>query len=274
MIAIGTGAEAAIEHQIRAAGMNLIVVTAGNYKVEDRRLRRRRRRPSGARSGSGDPDRRVRTSAGSESGSARRTSSLAAFHPEDDPMEKHDHPTARQRLGDSEAGLGVGGDAHRRRRRRDPRHRAACSTSPRAAPERARRRPATSAGSRGCTAPTSQLPLIRRAWTFRSGRFFSAARAVAARAGGRARQRRRAEAVRRRQPGRPRRDDLESAVPRRRRGDERRAGWWRRRRATISSTRSTCRSRTVHRLLNLAKLNDITITAASTGEVSRVIEAT
>jgi putative ABC transport system permease protein len=26
--------------------------------------------------------------------------------PEDDPMEKHDHPTARQRLGDSEAGLG------------------------------------------------------------------------------------------------------------------------------------------------------------------------
>ena len=30
----------------------------------------------------------------------------AAFHPEDNPMEKHDHPTARQRLGDSEAGLG------------------------------------------------------------------------------------------------------------------------------------------------------------------------
>src|SRR6185369_8758060 len=28
-------------------------------------------------------------------------------HPEDDPMEKHDHPTARQRLGDSEAGLGA-----------------------------------------------------------------------------------------------------------------------------------------------------------------------
>src|SRR5262249_57518754 len=34
MIAIGTGAEAAIEDQIRAAGMNLIVVTAGNYKVK------------------------------------------------------------------------------------------------------------------------------------------------------------------------------------------------------------------------------------------------
>src|SRR6185503_14674045 len=34
MIAIGTGAQAAIEDQIRAAGMNLIVVTAGNYKVK------------------------------------------------------------------------------------------------------------------------------------------------------------------------------------------------------------------------------------------------
>src|SRR2546425_3554583 len=34
MIAIGTGAQAAIEDQIRAAGMNLIVVAAGNYKVK------------------------------------------------------------------------------------------------------------------------------------------------------------------------------------------------------------------------------------------------
>src|SRR5205823_6553535 len=32
MIALGTGAEAAIEDQVRAAGMNLIMVTAGNYK--------------------------------------------------------------------------------------------------------------------------------------------------------------------------------------------------------------------------------------------------
>ena len=34
MIALGTGAEAAIDQQVRAAGMNLIVVTAGNYKVK------------------------------------------------------------------------------------------------------------------------------------------------------------------------------------------------------------------------------------------------
>src|SRR3954469_8381011 len=34
MIALGTGAETAIEQQVRAAGMNLIVVTAGNYKTK------------------------------------------------------------------------------------------------------------------------------------------------------------------------------------------------------------------------------------------------
>src|SRR5713101_4489817 len=34
MIAVGSGAEAAIEQQVRAAGMNLIIVTAGNYKVK------------------------------------------------------------------------------------------------------------------------------------------------------------------------------------------------------------------------------------------------
>src|SRR5260221_14022880 len=34
MIALGSGAEAAIEQQVRAAGMNLIVVTAGNYKAK------------------------------------------------------------------------------------------------------------------------------------------------------------------------------------------------------------------------------------------------
>src|SRR5947208_6274542 len=34
MIAVGSGAQAAIEQQVRAAGMNLIVVTAGNYKAK------------------------------------------------------------------------------------------------------------------------------------------------------------------------------------------------------------------------------------------------
>src|SRR6516165_12389580 len=32
MISLGSGAESAIEDQVRAAGMNMIIVTAGNYK--------------------------------------------------------------------------------------------------------------------------------------------------------------------------------------------------------------------------------------------------
>ena len=37
MIALGSGAETAIQDQVKAAGMNMIVVTAGNYKIEDGR---------------------------------------------------------------------------------------------------------------------------------------------------------------------------------------------------------------------------------------------
>src|SRR5580693_7102855 len=34
MISVGGGAEVAIEDQVKAAGMNVIVVTAGNYKMK------------------------------------------------------------------------------------------------------------------------------------------------------------------------------------------------------------------------------------------------
>src|ERR1700761_6574046 len=34
MIALGSGAQSAIQDQVKAAGMNLIVITAGNYKVK------------------------------------------------------------------------------------------------------------------------------------------------------------------------------------------------------------------------------------------------
>ena len=34
MVALGSGAQAAIQDQVRAAGMNIIVVTAGNYKMQ------------------------------------------------------------------------------------------------------------------------------------------------------------------------------------------------------------------------------------------------
>src|SRR5262252_6683530 len=90
MIAVGSGAQSAIEQQVRAAGMNLIVVTAGNYQmkietdnggvVDHTAYRPRPYIPSFSRP------------------------HVVLAHAEDDPMEKHDHPLARERLGDNEAG--------------------------------------------------------------------------------------------------------------------------------------------------------------------------
>jgi putative ABC transport system permease protein len=105
MMAVGAGAQRSIEQQVRAAGLNQITVTAGNWK------------PKAEDSGSavahqgdaGDtlvlpvpelmPSPYRLSLAGDEIGLVR--------HPEDDPMEKHDHPLAWQRLGDLEAGLGA-----------------------------------------------------------------------------------------------------------------------------------------------------------------------
>jgi putative ABC transport system permease protein len=91
MISLGSGAQKAIQDQVKAAGMNMLVVTAGNYQA-------RKEKP---------PDDAI------EMGALRGSSvwgghlQMAVFHPEDDPFAIHDHPTARQRLGDSEAGLGA-----------------------------------------------------------------------------------------------------------------------------------------------------------------------
>src|SRR5205809_2219134 len=98
MIAVGSGAQAAIEQQVRAAGMNLIVVTAGNYKTKTED------------DGGGVVDHQAAAAPHTRHPSAlisQPSVVRVGFHPEDDPMEKHDHPTARQRLGDSEAGLGA-----------------------------------------------------------------------------------------------------------------------------------------------------------------------
>ncbi len=109
MMAVGAGAQASIEQQVRAAGLNQLTVRAGNWrpKVDD---------TGEAVAHQGDardtlvlpvpeliPDSRL------PAPDARFPAGDVvpiAFHPEDDPMEKHDHPLARQRLGDLEAGLG------------------------------------------------------------------------------------------------------------------------------------------------------------------------
>jgi putative ABC transport system permease protein len=104
MVAVGNGARASIEGQVVAAGMNVITVVAGNYQMK------------GEEVGGGVVEHNARLDDARETGAR---ASFALFdpekgggplfvsHPEDDPMEKHDHPTAQQRLGDSAAGLGA-----------------------------------------------------------------------------------------------------------------------------------------------------------------------
>src|SRR5687767_11722194 len=93
MMAVGAGAQRSVEQQVRAAGLNQITIRAGNWR----------------------PKQEETGEAIAHQGDARESLTLplfrddvapVVFHPEDDPMEKHDHPLARQRLGDLEAGLG------------------------------------------------------------------------------------------------------------------------------------------------------------------------
>ena len=100
MISLGSGAESAIEDQVRAAGMNMIIVTAGNYKnktADDLGAVEEQARMDLNAPGAWEP---------AVWNPATSPFLLRVDHPEDDPMEKHDHPTSNQRLGDAEAGLG------------------------------------------------------------------------------------------------------------------------------------------------------------------------
>lgn len=100
-IALGRGAQGAIGRQVRAAGLNVIEISAGNYRA-------RGERPLG---GTEAPARHGRLTPRPPPGLWEtlrdRIEPVALAHPENDPMEKHDHPTAAERLGDSEAGLGA-----------------------------------------------------------------------------------------------------------------------------------------------------------------------
>ncbi len=88
-VAIGSGAHGSIQNQIRAAGLNVIVVKAGNYKTK------------------GDEIIEVLAPHARLERILRALVPVVLAHPENDPMEKHDHPTAADRLGDAEAGLGA-----------------------------------------------------------------------------------------------------------------------------------------------------------------------
>jgi putative ABC transport system permease protein len=262
MIAIGTGAEAAIGDQIRAAGMNLIVVTAGNYKVKS---------TDDFGGGAIEPSAALQVPDPFWRRALSLVEPVLSAHPEDDPMEKHDHPTARQRLGDSEAGLGsaatlTAADADAIRGIRGVQYVA----------EGLHQNVHVVAGEKRWFTKLHgtdlQLPMIRRAWSFRGGRFFTS------------REQSRADQV----------VVLGAIAAERLFGDAdpvgREVAIWRQpfRVVGVVTTKSWMVTpapgddqfdavympfSTVHRLLNLAKLNDITITAASTGDVSRVMSA-
>jgi len=252
MIALGTGAEAAIEQQVRAAGMNLIIVTAGNYKSQTEeddggvvdhqgRLERERDHPDVV---------------------------LAAFHPEDDPMEKHDHPLASQRLGDLEAGLGAAAtltaaDADAIRQIKGVQYVA----------EGVHQNAHVTAGAKRwftrLNGSDTELPEIRRAWSFPSGRFFTARE-----------QRSAAQVIVLGSVAAKKLFDNADPV-----GHD--VTMWNQTFRVVGVLTSTSALvtpaagdeqfdavyvpfTTVHKLLNLSKLNDITITSASTGDVTRV----
>ena len=143
-VALGRGAQQAINDQLRAAGANVIVVTAGNYlqgagNVGTHEGGEIIGTPTGPKSGEDgnshngallppqlqldrpptEPYDGVLPTAYSDDYRLRRPSKAVWYdgtrakwvfmrvHEEDDPFAVHDHPTAAQRLGDSMAGLGA-----------------------------------------------------------------------------------------------------------------------------------------------------------------------
>jgi putative ABC transport system permease protein len=191
MMAVGAGAQASIEQQVRAAGLNQLTVRAGNWKpkVED----------TGEAVAHGDardtlvlpvPDLVPGSADPSAASRERSLSSLSrvpdgpapgavapdvvrvAFHPEDDPMEKHDHPLARQRLGDLEAGLGSAAtlsfaDAEAIRKLPGVQYVAG------GVHENARVHFGTKRWFTRMHGTDVEMPSIKRGWTLADGRFFS-----------------------------------------------------------------------------------------------------
>ena len=161
MMAVGAGAQRSIEQQVRAAGLNQITIRAGNWrpKVDE---------SEAAVAHQGDARESLRHPL-----ERRRGDVLPiAFHPEDDPMEKHDHPTARQRLGDLEAGLGSAAtmtfdDAEALRKLPGVQYVAG------GIHENVRVHSGNKRWFTRMHGTDVMMPSIKRAWAFTSGRFFS-----------------------------------------------------------------------------------------------------
>ena len=275
MMAVGAGAQQSIEQQVRAAGLNQLTIKAGNWKPKTEDV-------GGAVAHQGDAEDTMRLpvdelmpelpEAGDPFGGGSDVRPIA-FHPEDDPMEKHDHPLAWQRLGDLEAGLGASAtlsfaDAEAIRELEGVQY-VACGVH-----GNARVHYASPTGDKRWFTRMHGTDLhlldIKRTWTLRTGRFFTEGE-----------QEEQAQVM-----------VLGSVVAEKVFGvgvdpvGQEIAMWNQNFRivGVVTSASWVVRPAagddefdavympytTTHRLLNLTKLNDITVTAASTGEVSVV----
>jgi len=161
MMAVGAGAQQSIEQQVRAAGLNQITIRAGNWKPKQAESDEPIAHQGDARESLKHPLDRIKDDV-----------IKAAFHPEDDPMEKHDHPTARQRLGDLEAGLGSAAtmtfaDADAIRKMSGVQYVAG------GIHENIRVHSGDKRWFTRMHGTDVMMPSIKRAWTFTSGRFFT-----------------------------------------------------------------------------------------------------
>jgi putative ABC transport system permease protein len=258
MMAVGAGAQRSIEQQVRAAGLNQLTIRAGNWRPKITDSDEAVAHQGDARDALTHPLHRL-------GGDAVKI----AFHPEDDPMEKHDHPTSRQRLGDLEAGLGSAAtmtfdDARAIRELPGVQYVAG------GIHENVRVHLGTKRWFTRMHGTDVMMPSIKRAWTFTAGRFFTE------------REQNRAEQV----------IVLGQIVVDRLFGDGANAvgqtvTLWNQPFEVVGVVTSATwvvqpapgddqfdavymPYTTTQRLLNLSKLNDITVTAASSGEVSRL----
>lgn len=104
-LALGRGAQNALNDQLLAAGANVIIISSGNYRMD------RGVKPdpeAGIGHAAFDPGRmgQPRLIEAAYMPGLSKAGLLWRVHEEDDPMEMHDHPLARERLGDMAAGLG------------------------------------------------------------------------------------------------------------------------------------------------------------------------
>jgi putative ABC transport system permease protein len=258
MMAVGAGAQRSIEQQVRAAGLNQLTIRAGNWRPKVDESDEAIAHQGDARDSLTHPLYRITDDV-----------VKASFHPEDDPMEKHDHPTARQRLGDLEAGLGSAAtmtfdDAEAIRQVGGVQYVAG------GIHENVRVHSGQKRWFTRMHGTDVMMPSIKRAWTFTGGRFFTE------------REQNRAEQVV--VMGQVVADKLfgAGASPV---GQE--VSLWNQNFTVVGVVTSATwvvqpapgddqfdavymPYTTTQRLLNLSKLNDITVTASSSGDVSRL----